>query len=497
MTKTIDYYKRLGISEDATPDEIKQAYRRAARRVHPDVNIKPGATELFLGIKEAYEVLIDPEIRVEYNRSRETRPKQHYPVQINTQFNLSAIQHSEEKQILYALLDFGVFPKPGETQRPAPTINVTLVLDTSTSMKGARINTVKATAIELVRQLQDEDIFSIIAFNDRAEEIFSSLKELRTRRAERHIHALRPRGGTEISRGLEAGLKKAQRHLRPSGVNHIFLITDGQTYGDEQACMDLADAAARDGIGLSCFGIGDKWNDELLDELATRTGGDCVYIHDPHQIDSLLKKKFRNLEQAYAKQIQLNFQTGPAIELHYALRIKPEVGVLNTKSPLQLGHLPRTHQQRVLMEFIIDPIPSSTDTVLILDGNFQFQIPSQSLTTYEIPITLTRSAQSTPPVNRPSAALQEALSKLTLYRMQEQAQADIEQGDYQKATQRLGHIATHLLSQGEHKLANTVLAESQYIQKHQQFSPTGRKEIKYGTRALLLPGKEITGDLST
>jgi hypothetical protein len=81
--------------------------------------------------------------------------------------------------------------------------------------------------------------------------------------------------------------------------------------------------------------------------------------------------------------------------------------------------------------------------------------------------------------------------------MQEQAQADLEQGNYQRATQRLDHIATHLLSQGEQKLANTVLAEAQHIQKHQRFSPTGRKEIKYGTRALLLSGKEITGELST
>ena len=497
MKKTTDYYERLGISEDATPDEIKQAYRRAARRVHPDVNIKPGATEHFLNIKEAYEILIDPEIRLEYNRSRDTKPKKRYPVQISTQFNLSAIQHSGEKQILYTLLDVGILPKSDQAQRQPSAINATLVLDISTSMKGARINTVKATAIELVRQLRDQDAFSIIAFNDRAKEIYSSAKNFQLRKAEREIHTLRPSGGTEISRGLEAGLKKAQSLLRPSGVNHIFLITDGHTYGDEQACRDLADEAAREGIGLSSFGIGDQWNDELLDELATRTGGDCVYIHHPSQIQALLKKKFSHLEQAYAKQIQFDFQTGPAVDLHYALRIRPEVGVLDTKSPLQLGHLPLSHQQRILMEFTIEPIPSSTKTVLVLEGGLKFQIPSQSLATYEVPITLTRSTQSAPPVNRPSAALREALSKLTIYRMQEQAQADLAQGNYQRATQRLDHIATHLLSQGEHSLANTVLAEAQHIQKHQQFSLKGRKEIKYGTRALLLSRNERTGELPT
>ena len=63
-----DYYQILGVSRDVDKDELKRAYRKLARKYHPDVNKEAGAEEKFKEINRAYEVLSEPETRSRYDR---------------------------------------------------------------------------------------------------------------------------------------------------------------------------------------------------------------------------------------------------------------------------------------------------------------------------------------------------------------------------------------------------------------------------------------------
>jgi curved DNA-binding protein len=63
-----DYYKIMGVARDASQDEIKRAYRKLARKYHPDVSKEAGAEEKFKDLQEANEVLKDPEKRAAYDQ---------------------------------------------------------------------------------------------------------------------------------------------------------------------------------------------------------------------------------------------------------------------------------------------------------------------------------------------------------------------------------------------------------------------------------------------
>ncbi|WNQ13438.1 molecular chaperone DnaJ [Paenibacillus aurantius] len=71
-----DYYEVLGVSKDASEDEVKKAFRKLARQYHPDVNKAPDAEEKFKEAKEAYDVLSDDQKRATYDRFGHVDPNQ-------------------------------------------------------------------------------------------------------------------------------------------------------------------------------------------------------------------------------------------------------------------------------------------------------------------------------------------------------------------------------------------------------------------------------------
>ncbi|MEJ5222896.1 MAG: DnaJ domain-containing protein [Anaerolineales bacterium] len=479
-----DLYAILGVLRNASQNQIKRAYLKAVKKLHPDVNELPGQTEMFHEVQQAYEILSDPEKRSQYDSALPPAPQEERPpVKVRVQYSRTSIPRQDQPQMVYALVD--ISPAEHAAKASAPPLNVSLVLDCSTSMQGQKLDMVKATAIQIMRRLRPQDVFSVVSFSDRAEVIIPAMRATELLRYENRIHALHPSGGTEIYQGLSAGYDEVRRYYNPASVNHIILLTDGRTYGDEDACLKLADDAAALGVGISGLGIGHEWNDQFIDALVKNTGGVSMFVSDPQKIQEILLKKFHHLSSAYAENVSLDFEPATDTELLYCFRIKPEPGPLDPKGPIALGVIPRDGALSVMMEIRVNSLSRAFKTIEFLNGTLTVTVTGEG-SAHPMPLTLQLPIADEIFPEPPPQAIIQALSQLTLYRMQERARAEVDEGNYEKATQYLRSLASHLMAQGERSLAKTVLFEAEHIERKQTFSNDGDKAIKYGTRALII-----------
>jgi Ca-activated chloride channel family protein len=485
MASGQDYYSLLGVSRAATQEEIKRAYFEAAQKLHPDKNTAAGETELFLGVQQAYEVLANPERRKKYDATLPPEEKVLLPYTHRVIYSRPNLVHLDEGQMIYFILELGA-PDEARTS-PSPPLNVCLVLDRSTSMQGEKMDIVKATAIQVLRNLRSQDILSVVTFSDRAEVILPASYLQEKARAEAKIQMIQPSGATEIYQGLEAGVKEIMRSLDARRINHIILLTDGHTYGDDQQCLALASRLAELGIGISAMGIGQEWNDIFLDVLSTRTGGSSAYIARPQDIKRLLLEKFNALAQTYAEDIILDLKPLEDVELTYAFRLQPD------PSPIALGekslHLGSILQDatttEIIFEYMIHPKAVKSESLTLLDGMLKVSIASQMMPVPPLRLQFTRPISDSPETEPPPPKIVQALSRLMLYRMQERARKDLEKGNVDSATRQLQVLASNLLTQGERSLAQTILLEVDHLQKQNSLTIEGSKKIKYGTRSLI------------
>lgn len=488
------FYDLLGLPRDATPDEIRHAYRQLVLRLHPDTNVNKGETEIFIDIQQAYEQLSDPHRKADYDQRMPPEPEIASPLIINTIYSQPFLVRLPEPQLHYALLELFIQPDTELLVSSTP-LNISLVVDCSTSMQGKRLDTVKLTAIDILRQLRPTDMFSLVKFNDWAELLITpgTIGEIKS--AEMKVQLLQAGGGTEIYKGLEMAFSQVEKYRSKQRVNQIILITDGRTYGDEANCENLADQSSALGVGISVLGIGSQWNDRFLDRITSKTGGICKFIPDGGDIRNSILEEISRLGSNLTEQICLNYQLSSNVNLSSVYRLQPEPSPLDPTSPLNLGYLPRHATMNVIFEFVVNEIPKFVNQFCLAKGFINIDIPRHTIKTkytdriaFERPVTL-EAGRMPPPV-----AIVNALSLISLIQMQERAREEMSKGDINSAARHMEILATHLLRRGEEKLADSVIGEAEYMRHNQSFSEEAEKRIKYGTRSLLLPsgtGKDV------
>lgn len=495
MPEQKDYYSLLGVPRNATKEQLRSAYREAALRLHPDKNLAPGETELFLEINQAYEVLSNPESRAEYDQQLsdlEASQVETSPFRADLVHSRQAVLQVDEPLVHYVLTRLHA---SGSASSSRPPINMAIVIDRSTSMKGARLDQVRTATLAILEDRQPNDSVAIVAFSDFAEVIVTPEQSMDVATARARLGLLQASGGTEIGQGLQLGLDQLLERTAGGAIGHLVLLTDGRTYGDDELCLSLADQAAEAKITINCVGIGSDWSDRLLDDMASRTGGSVIYLSTPKKINELLKRIYDDLTHTIARGLVLQGALGQMVDLRSVFRLQPEPMPMGDSIPITLGNLTRNEPITLLMEFVIHPV-GPTERIVLANFTVSGEVVGQpeDKAFNLLPLEISAPTAQQPDPNPPPEEITSALSLLAMYRLQEKARHEAELGQASQAARRLENLATHLLANGERELAKAALNEAVQLARSRRLSSEGEKVLKYGTRALMLPAPAKSRD---
>ena len=479
-----DYYAILNISLNADADEIKQAYREKARDYHPDSG--HGDAERFREIQEAYEVLRDEGLRRAYDRQREKLGlSEDAPVGLALLQSRTEALPLDVAQILYVLVEI---QPHAELQKEITRqhLNVALVVDCSTSMSGARMQHVKVAAADLVEALGPQDRLALVAFSDRAEVLAPTHLVDSPRIFKSALAALTPSGGTEIYQGLLAGLKEVRQYASSELVNHVILLTDGRTYGDETYALTEARRAVTEGISISAFGIGEDWNDEFLDGLARIAGGVSRYIRAPSDVRAALRRQIQGLSSTLLQNVKLEINTAPYVSVQGVYRAAPYLEILehSESNVVALGNVMADEPISVVLEFVIDRVVTGERRIARLDliGE-RIAAPEPVRLRQDVSLTFTLEPKEEPVPTK----LLNRLGRLSVFHLQERAWKALSAGDVSKATSYLEYAATRLFDMGHRDLGQAAMLEVNRLTHGGDPTKEGRKKLRYGTRSLTSP----------
>jgi Ca-activated chloride channel family protein len=400
----------------------------------------------------------------------------------------------DEEQVLYLLVE--IAPHPALQVQRLP-FNLCLVIDRSTSMQGVRLQRVKEATHFIIDFLDGPDVFSLVTFSDRAEVLIAAQSQIDKAYAKARVSTIHSSGGTEILQGIVAGLDQVSRWLTPGTISHLILLTDGQTYGGEQECLVEAEAAGRRQIGISTMGIGQDWNDKLLDEIASRSGGTSTYIDSVSKVTSVFRERIHALTSVVAQSLNLTLRLPSGAYLREAFRVSPSLERLQLGGAgIPLGPLDSEQPCVLILELLLGREPAGCVSVA------QLGLEADVLSVSDVPfldrhvaleqnveVEFTEDSEGPAPV---PPSIVSALGKLAIFKMQEKTMEDLERGEIEQASQRLETMATRLLNIGENELAKAALLEAGRLTRTGHLSPEGRKKIRYGTRGLSMLPKEIS-----
>ena len=402
----------------------------------------------------------------------------------------------QREQLAYLLIEIKPTGAVANVQMP---LNISLVLDHSGSMSGNKLDNLKEAVKLLLDQMQRDDYLSIVIFDDEVELISPSEPVTDVENLKSLVDKIKHGGGTEMSQGMELGLEEIKKALDPSRLNRMLLLTDGQTFGDEDICEELGQEAGKLNVPITALGLGNDWNEEILEAIAKASGGVSDFIDDPEKIQQQFQSTLNSLQATVVNNAQLTLRLVRGVTPKKAWRVLPIIAELNAKTisdrdvQLQLGELEKEQGQALIVELLLSPRQA---------GRYRI---AQTEVSYDVPATNTTGEKARSDVimnftedprliKQYNAKIMNMVEKVTAFKLQTRALDEAKLGNIKGATQKLRAVATRLLEMGENELATAAQEEAKRLEQGQEMSSEGTKKLQYETRKLT---QKLMDDLSS
>ena len=409
-------------------------------------------------------------------------------VQLTVQTNKTTFPASGGQQLVYVLIEALPTGAVANIQMP---LNFSLVLDHSGSMSGSKLANLKEAAKLAIDQMGPQDLVSIVIFDDKVKVVAPGQPVTDPAGLKRQIERIRDGGGTEMSRGMRKGLEELRKGLSPSRVSRMLLLTDGETFGDEDVCRQLAAEAGGEGIPITALGLGEEWNEQLLDDIAEASGGTSDFIPEgrPDVILNTFERQVRMAQATVVQNAQMILRLVPGVMPRAVWRVTPLIAKLGHRAlsdrdvQVTLGDMDREQGQSVLVEMLVPP--RRPGTYRIAQAEVSYDVVATGLVGEKVKTDVILGFTADPAqAMQTNPYVMNIIEKVTAHKLQTRALDEAAVGNIAGATQKLRAAATRLLELGEEELAQTALEEAERLERGEGLSAKGTKKLRYETRKL-------------
>ena len=393
---------------------------------------------------------------------------------------------SDQTQIAYLLID--IQPNTSHVSSEA-NLNLSLVMDRSASMKGDKIENVKKAIENIIDRLGSDDFLSIVTFNEEAEVLLPGEPVTDKAELKEKVNQLTYSGGTAISTGMSEGLNELRNSLSDERINRMIILTDGQTFGDEDECYKLANEAEEDGIVITALGVGDEWHDEVLDTIASRNGGKSDYIATPDDIISIFDEETQSFKNIVTENNKLTLRLANGVTPRKICRVVPYISELEYDSftenelTVDIGELDQMNGLTVLAYLMVSP--RKEGRFRIAQAELTYDVPAENNYSQKIRVdVITHFSANDIETKKINPRVMNIVEKVSAYDLQTRALSQAVSGDIPGATRKLRAAATRLLDMGENDLADAAFEEAENLEKSGSMTSSGTKKLRYETRKL-------------